>query len=138
MPRIFLLLLIWHHCKSCWAWKFAISDQYFSVAIFNLKIKLNTWSFILIQSNPIYTLASYNRLQAPIILQECTEGKRVFSVWIIHVYESLKMTQTLYIFTWLTVMVYEVNNTSSDSSISAEEFQYYILQQDCNFHPNSE
>lgn len=29
-------------------------------------------------------------------------------------------------------MVYEVNNTSSDSSISAEEFQYYILQQDWN------
>lgn len=92
------------------------------------------------QCNPIHTLASYNRFQAPIILQECAEGKMglFFSVWIIHVYESLKMTQSLYIFTWLTVMVYEVNNTSSDSSISAEEFRYYILQQDCNFHPNSE
>lgn len=92
------------------------------------------------QCNPIHGLASYNRLQALIILRECVEGKMgpFFSVWIIHVYESLKMTQTLYISSWWTVMVYELNNTSSNSSISAEEFQYYILQQDCNFHPNSE
>lgn len=44
------------------------------------------------QWNPIHTLASYNRLQALIILQECVESKMgpFFSVWIIHVYENQK------------------------------------------------